>query len=378
MQNCYRLIVGNAAGNANIDIYSSANATVRAGGADWSALEAARKLIEDHLLPAKPERRETRSVRIPTDARASELRRLLAEAGAVELDPTNEYELWRMRLTVGASSATAVLYTTKKCTVMGNAPAFNDIEGLLEQALEGLGGLDQAASSRRPRAEPPTDLPNVPRIGTDESGKGDYFGPLISAAVYLTPKAAARLSEIGVRDSKKLSDKSARRIAEQIRRVLGERNYSVVPLPPKTYNRLYAQFRAEGKNLNTLLAWAHSRSIENLLKRGIRPEFAIVDQFADKRYIEQKLLEETRGLDLPIKQFPKAEADLAVAAASILARDAFLEWLERESRTLGITLPKGASTQVVEAARELVERHGRERLGSVAKLAFKTTEKVLA
>jgi ribonuclease HIII len=118
--------------------------------------------------------------------------------------------------------------------------------------------------------------------------------------------------------------------------------------------------------------------LEDLLAKGVKPEFAVVDQFADARYIEQRILADTRQSGLEIKQFPKAEADIAVAAASVLAREAFLEWLERESARTKVTLPKGASPQVIAAAREIVARYGRERLDDLAKTSFKTTEKVLA
>jgi ribonuclease HIII len=167
-------------------------------------------------------------------------------------------------------------------------------------------------------------------------------------------------------------------MAPQVRDVVGKGRYKVTPLNPPRYNQLYREFKAEGKNLNSLLAWGHTRSIEDLLGNGLRPRYAIVDQFADARYITQRLMTEARQSGLEVFQFPKAEADFAVAAASILAREAFLDWLTRTSAKLGITLPKGASQQVEEAAKQIAATGGREALSQVAKLHFKTTEKVLA
>jgi len=216
---------------------------------------------------------------------------------------------------------------------------------------------------------------DAPWIGSDESGKGDYFGPLVAAAVYVDDRLRELLATLGARDSKKLSDAQNRRLAQEVRVVCGEGCAEVV-VPPERYNALYAQFRAEGKNLNHLLAWGHSRAIETVLER-VACDNVIVDQFADARYIRSRLAGKTRNRPLHIVQVPRAEVNVAVAAASVLARDRFLGWLDRASREFGMTLPKGASTQVEVAARQLVAKDGREALARAAKLHFKTTERVL-
>jgi ribonuclease HIII len=216
-----------------------------------------------------------------------------------------------------------------------------------------------------------------PHIGTDEAGKGDFFGPLCTAGVYVDARTAEILRLLGVRDSKTVNDTTVRALARRIREVT-DGKAAVTVVAPRRYNELYKQMRSEGKNLNTLLAWTHTRVIEDLIKMGLQPKFILSDQFGDKRYIEQRLLAETRQSGIPLIQMPRAEADVGVAAASILARDAFLGWLERTSQTLGMKLPKGASLQVIAAARRLVERSGRESLNDYAKVSFKTMEKVLA
>ena len=218
-------------------------------------------------------------------------------------------------------------------------------------------------------------LPEVPLpyIGTDESGKGDYFGPLVVAAVLVDAEVQGRLEALGVKDSKLLSDKRCRELASQIRAICAGK-YAEVEIPPQRYNELYESFRREGKNLNHLLAWAHARAIENLLER--HPcSHAVADQFGDEGYIRSRLME--KGRQLKLVQVPRAERYLAVAAASILSRERFLSRLEKLSEKYGIGLPKGASHNVAEAARSMVKRDGPEELKKVAKLHHRTTEKVL-
>jgi ribonuclease HIII len=214
---------------------------------------------------------------------------------------------------------------------------------------------------------------SFPIIGTDESGKGDYFGPLVSAAVYVDERIAAILTELGVRDSKLMSDSRNIGLSAQIREVCAG-GFAVIEISPERYNTLYAQFRQEKKNLNTLLAWGHAKAIEELLSK-IPCDTAITDQFADERFILSKLQE--KGKRLRLVQMPKAEQHVAVAAASILARARFLEKLSRLSAEYKVDLPKGASDLVVRAARKFVETHGTLSLRMVAKMHFKTTAEVI-
>jgi ribonuclease HIII len=212
-----------------------------------------------------------------------------------------------------------------------------------------------------------------PHIGTDESGKGDYFGPLVIVGVWTDKSLAASLAEIGVRDSKKLSDAQCQRLAGAIRE-LCHGKYHSVEISPERYNQLYDRFLREKKNLNHLLAWGHARAIEDLLSRQSCDQ-AIADQFGDEKYIASKLME--RGRTLNLFQTPKAERFIAVAAASVLARDHFLSRLKQLGQEAGLTLPKGASPAVVEAAKQIVQKHGPDTLRKYAKLHFKTTASVL-
>ena len=310
----------------------------------------------------------------PAD-REAVLKRLHAQGGLDE--PPGPYEAWRVRLSNAGSQARAILYHSGKLVVSGHAPAFDQAIGVLEPVGKKVPPKAQPVKKDAP-SEPAVPAETEPHIGTDEAGKGDFFGPMVTAAVYVDTRTAQILRTLGVRDSKTVSDRELRGLASRIREVVADGQRAVLVLAPKRYNELYHQMRSEGKNLNTLLAWTHTRVIEDLIKAGLRPRFILSDQFGDKRYIENRLLADTRLSGIPVLQMHRAEADVGVAAASILARDGFLRWLDQASKTLGLTLPKGASPKVIETARALARRSGADSLREYAKVSFKTMQKVLA
>lgn len=211
----------------------------------------------------------------------------------------------------------------------------------------------------------------LPRLGVDESGKGDFFGPLCIAGVYVNEDVVKAWQDKGIRDSKNISsDKRIADLAELIRKTPGC-IASVVPIGNEAYNRLYAKM----KSVNNVLAWGHARAIENLMGHQQRlqppPVRAISDQFAySKETVARALMGLGRTIELV--QRHKAEEDLAVAAASILARHEFVSRLKRLEKEYGIALPKGASAAVDAAAKEFVEKHGAENLAKVAKMHFRT------
>jgi len=210
-----------------------------------------------------------------------------------------------------------------------------------------------------------------PHFGIDESGKGDFLGPLVIAGTYVDREIVRYLLKLGVIDSKKVgSDNRIKILAEGIRNTPGIAT-NVVLIGPEKYNTLYDKFA----NLNDLLAWGHARVIENLLTQ--RPDCcrSLSDKFANERVIERALLKQ--GRQLQIDQRTKAESDIAVAAASILAREKFILWLQNRSKQLGVPLPKGVSAAVEAAARSVVEKHGREVLQTIAKMHFQTSAKIL-
>jgi len=206
------------------------------------------------------------------------------------------------------------------------------------------------------------------RIGTDESGKGDYFGPLVVAAVYVRDGADEDfLRGLEVRDSKRVSDRRVALLAGEISKKLP---HSRVAIGPARYNELY---RSLG-NLNRILAWGHARAIENLAGEWPEVTRAVTDKFGDDAYVARALMK--RGRELELIQKVRAEEDVAVAAASIVARAEFLARLERLSRAAGLPLPKGASASVEEAARQLVRKKGKDALEEFAKVHFKTTSRL--
>ncbi|RYD22435.1 MAG: ribonuclease HIII [Verrucomicrobiaceae bacterium] len=210
-----------------------------------------------------------------------------------------------------------------------------------------------------------------PHFGIDESGKGDFFGPLVIAGAYTDGVIARRLIDAGIMDSKRVTSPARiRKLAAIIRETPGCTT-AVVAIGPEKYNEMLASF----KNLNRLLAWGHARAIESLAERRPDCPRALSDQFARAEVLERALKQ--KGLTIHLEQRTKGESDTAVAAASILARERFIDWMDKTSAAGGVTLPLGASDAVVEAAREVIAKHGPDALGKVAKLHFKTTHRVL-
>lgn len=249
------------------------------------------------------------------------------------------------------------VYNSGKLTVQGSGTA-DFVEFILEPEIlhsfsfgQGSGAVDELIE---------------PHGGVDESGKGDFFGPLCIAGVYVDAESGAQLRKIGCCDSKLI--KSSNKILElagEIRRIVYNR-FTVVNIPPETYNRLYAKIG----NLNRLLAWGHARVIENLLERVPDCPRMLSDKFGDESLIKRALM--TRGKGIVLDQRTKAESDVAVAAASILAREQFLSGMEKLSNEFGVTMPRGAGPLVKEIAKSILQKHGAPALSRCVKTHFKT------
>jgi len=211
----------------------------------------------------------------------------------------------------------------------------------------------------------------LPRLGVDESGKGDFFGPLCIAGVYVNESVVNTWKDAGIRDSKNISsDKRIKELAELIHDTPGC-VCAVVPIGNEAYNRLYSKMRS----VNTMLAWGHARVIENLMGQKHRmnppPVRAISDQFASNKDVVAKALM-SLGREIELVQKHRAEEDLAVAAASILARQEFVSRLKALEKQFEMTFPKGASAAVDEAAKEFIAKFGADNLPKVAKMHFRT------
>lgn len=294
-----------------------------------------------------------------------------------KLDPAQQDELARVlsqgnylpievpytRIAVDAEGCKVMLYTSGKCLVQGKG-ATDFVQFVLEPLI-----LREVRTGYEDVLHPQAFEPHA---GIDESGKGDFFGPMVIAAVYTNPDLTRQFQAMGVKDSKNISsDKKALSLARDIRERLGNR-FALVTIGPRAYNRLYAKMRS----VNTLLAWGHARALEDLLETVPSCTRAVADQFGPQRQIEQALMRKGRSIEL--EQRPRAEADPAVAAASILARAGFLQALDKMGRQLGTEIPKGASDRVIQTAQDLVKRLGPAVLLDAAKCHFKTTDKVLS
>jgi ribonuclease HIII len=272
----------------------------------------------------------------------------------------------------GKRDRTAVTaYRSGKVTVQGRGTA-DVVLYVIEPRITGVASLGyEAMASRSSAIQAPEFAENTlftAHAGIDESGKGDYFGPLVIAAAYVTEKTEPILRKMGVRDSKTISsDAAIRSLAERIRRTV-DGAFALVIVGPTAYNRMYANIG----NLNRLLAWGHARALENLLEKAPECRAAISDKFGNESLIERALLE--KGRTVKLTQIVKGERDLAVAAASILARDGFVRKIDALGKEIGIVLPKGAGPEVLRVGREIVRSRGSDALGPVAKLHFKTTK----
>lgn len=206
----------------------------------------------------------------------------------------------------------------------------------------------------------------VPHIGTDESGKGDFFGPLVIAGVLADEKTSQYFLDLGIKDSKKLSDKKMIALAVEIKKIAP---YSIIAISNSKYNELYNSM----KNLNRLLAWGHARAIENVLEKQ-HCEYALSDKFGDESLIKSALMKNGRSIRL--EQMCKAESDIAVASASVLARATFVQKLQEMENTYGLKFQKGCSGLVKDGAKLFIEKYGKDRLKEVCKAHFKTYNEV--
>ena len=273
---------------------------------------------------------------------------------------TQGFEIYTPRYTEFAAKKPGIsvtLYASGKLVVQGKkSPDF--ITLYLEPEI-----LQSLAYSH---PETVTDM--TPRIGVDEAGKGDYFGPLCTSAVYGDTTTIPTLLKLRVGDSKTLSDEKVLKIAPLIEEQLA--THTLILRPPK-YNELYSKCQ----NVNKLLAWSHATCIKHLTQKT-HCSTVLIDQFGHKSLVKNAL--ERQSVSVDLEQKHKAESDIVVAAASIVARAAFLRELRSLSEYYSLPLPKGASNHVITAAKTFIHKYSPQELPLVAKKHFKTTQAVLA
>lgn len=280
-----------------------------------------------------------------------------------------QYAFWEVK----NRDFTAIFYNSGKFVIQGK-----NIGVLLEKLSERFSSPFTPHSSQPPlksegvplglsTSQPPNvGRANFPYIGTDESGKGDFFGPLVVAGVLLDENNHIIFENLGIKDSKKLKDEQIVKMAKQIQK---HSIYSVVAISNTKYNELYSKF----KNLNKLLAWGHARVIENILEK--QPcEYALSDKFGDESLIKNAL--QKHGKKITLEQRTKAESDLAVAAASVLARATFVQKMKYMENFYGCKFPKGCNDGVKKCAAEFVKKYAKERLNEVCKTHFKTYNEI--
>ena len=284
-----------------------------------------------------------------TSAQAEKIK-LLFEADNASFD-TVQYSEWRAK----TANYQAIYYTSGKLLIQGKS--VDNIAGDIDKILGIKSQLEQNSLIETNEEK---------YIGTDESGKGDFFGPLVIAGVQADNNCKQKFIDLGIKDSKKLDDKKILILANQIK---ANAIHSVIVITPVKYNELYAKF----KNLNKLLAWGHARAIENILEKS-PCNYALADKFGDESLIKNALMQ--KGRSIILNQMVRAEADIAVAAASVLARAEFVKRMAEMEAKYEMSFSKGVSSQVIEQAKNFASTYSKARLNEVAKMHFKTVNEI--
>jgi ribonuclease HIII len=345
----------------HVNVYHTGNFVIPTGKPCPEDLERILLAAREALLPPPlPEMRW----KVPPDARRELEKWLSSEYGRLRAKGSSPVS-WTLKVRRGTDRCTLTMF--RNGTLLFRGKGREHAQKLLDGLRERLGEATVV-----PRKKEESVTVEYPHIGTDEAGKGDYFGPLVIAGTLVDRREEEILRVLGVRDSKGLSDRQVAELAEAIRGALPGR-FEVILITPRRYNELYAEFRKQRKNLNSLLAWGHGKVIENLLGRNAAVQ-AIADKFGDERYLLNAL--QTRGREISLVATPRAERFPSVAAASILARAAFVDYLRQKSEASGIKIPKGAGAPVIQAGRRIYERWGMRGLERIAKLHFRTTERI--
>lgn len=278
-----------------------------------------------------------------------------------ELKP-KQYAFWEIK----NKDFVATFYNSGKFVIQGK-----NVSALLDRLSTAFNDFTKD-KGQRVKSEKPFDHSTIqpfngapdgaPYIGTDESGKGDFFGPLVVAGVLIEEKNRQFFIDLGIKDSKTLKDEQMLEMLHEIQRNCV---FSVVSISNQRYNELYIKFR----NLNKLLAWGHARVIENILEKK-QCDYALSDKFGDESLIKNALME--KGKTIKLEQRVRAESDLAVAAASVLARATFVQRMKDMEGYYGFKFPKGCNDNVISSAKEFIKIYGKKRLIEVCKAHFKT------
>ncbi len=239
------------------------------------------------------------------------------------------------------------------------------------EAAKWGGPLD--AAKKAPVSHLPSNFSSLSVIGSDEVGTGDYFGPMTVVAAYVQKEQLPLLKELGVRDSKELTDAKIIEIAKQLVSFIP---YSLLVL----HNEKYNAFQEKGMSQGKMKALLHNKALSNVLKKldPEKPDAILIDQFVEKNTYYKHIVKEKEIIKENVFFSTKGESvHLSVAAASIIARYAFLKQMDLLTEKTGMVIPRGAGAQVDIAAAKIIKKHGVNALNSLAKIHFANTEKAL-
>lgn len=287
-------------------------------------------------------------------SKQEEFKKFILENFEADLSP-KQYAFWEIK----NKDFVATFYNSGKFVVQGK-----NIDILTDKISEKF-SIGSSTNGKN-ETEQAFQTFDAPYIGTDESGKGDFFGPLVVAGVMVDDKNRQLFIDLGIKDSKTLKDEQMLKMAQQIQK---NSVYSVVTMSNEKYNELYSKF----KNLNKLLAWGHARVIENICEKT-DCKFALSDKFGDEKLIKNALMK--HGREIQLEQRVRAESDIAVAAASVLARATFVQKMRSMENFYGQEFPKGCNNIVKTASGKFIKKYGKERLVEVCKAHFKTYNEV--
>ena len=302
---------------------------------------------------------------------------------------------WRLEgqgtLPSGNASLRVKFYTNGTLYVeASNDDALTTLQHALGEVPKAPLSLTSSMTSKNLGSSTKNAIPNVELLktcfagsycGSDESGKGDYFGPLVVAGVaYRTEAEQNALTKLGVRDCKTLTDAQIIPLANAIQQTLGPKGVVIKVWENTVYNDAIAAGKRKGESLNHLMARSHAEVLTRLWQENPECTTWVVDRFAANAIVEKTIAQVCPAFGKhgeTLIEIPKAEAIPVVAAASVMARAAFIQAMADLSQQVGMTLPKGAGSGVEVAARKLVRDHGAEILHRVAKTHFQTTQRVL-
>ena len=233
-----------------------------------------------------------------------------------------------------------------------------------------MSGVEQMQKEKKEKAKEDIKYYNCSSIGSDEVGTGDYFGPIVVTASYVSKDDIPFLEELGIKDSKKLTDDKILDIAPKVAKRI---KYKSIILNNSEYNEKY-----QDNNMNKIKAIMHNKALFQMVNDTKEEyDYIIVDEFArEARYYEY--IKDAKDIQRNITFMTKAEdKNLAVACSSVISRYIFLKEFDKLSDSLHIPLPKGAGPQVDSIGEEVVEKYGKDKLREIAKLNFANTKRIL-